>query len=285
MAHRHGTARGSPQPCSTSERTKPCTHRIMAAMTQTPTSGAGRPRDPQLEHRVQDAACQLYGRVGRAGFSVDAVAKEARVGRRHVDVDPPTPPVRGVTPSADEVIREHRVVSALADTPVPFAAAVTTCADESVLGALFQMVEFVAGHAVRTRAELAALGDGREGPARILRCALALVQLLAVLRDATLILAVEMQQRGEDDVGQPGLVVTGVRSLFPKVLPDKRIGVPIIGSSNRQARSANSTSSKPRSDMAPRQPISTKVSRATVKHPPGTTPTSLAPAADEVTHR
>jgi AcrR family transcriptional regulator len=33
-----------------------------------------------LEERVQEAACQLYGRVGWAGFSIDAVAREAPVG-------------------------------------------------------------------------------------------------------------------------------------------------------------------------------------------------------------
>lgn len=33
---------------------------------------------------MQDAACQLYGRVGWAGFSIDAVAREARVGKSSI---------------------------------------------------------------------------------------------------------------------------------------------------------------------------------------------------------
>lgn len=37
-----------------------------------------------LEQRVQDAACRLYGRVGWAGFSIDAVAREARVGKSSI---------------------------------------------------------------------------------------------------------------------------------------------------------------------------------------------------------
>jgi AcrR family transcriptional regulator len=53
-------------------------------MKQTSGTGAGRPRDPGLEQRVQDAACRLYGQVGWAGFSIDAVAREARVGKSSI---------------------------------------------------------------------------------------------------------------------------------------------------------------------------------------------------------
>jgi AcrR family transcriptional regulator len=53
-------------------------------MRQTSGAGAGRPRDPQLEQRVQDVTCRLYGQVGWAGFSIDAVAREARVGKSSI---------------------------------------------------------------------------------------------------------------------------------------------------------------------------------------------------------
>jgi len=53
-------------------------------MDQTSRAGAGRPRDPLLEQRVQDAACRLYGVAGWAGFSIDAVAREARVGKSSI---------------------------------------------------------------------------------------------------------------------------------------------------------------------------------------------------------
>ena len=66
------------------------------------------------------------------------------------------PPLHGLTPSAHDMAREYKVVAALADTAVPVARAVTLCNDESVLGAPFQMVEYVAGQVVRTRAELEA---------------------------------------------------------------------------------------------------------------------------------
>lgn len=55
------------------------------------------------------------------------------------------PPLHGLTPSAHDMAREYRVVAALQDTPVPVARTIGLCEDESVLGAPFQIVEFVAG--------------------------------------------------------------------------------------------------------------------------------------------
>ncbi|MGV0601615.1 phosphotransferase, partial [Mycolicibacterium pulveris] len=69
------------------------------------------------------------------------------------------PPLHGLTPSAHDMAREYRVVAALADTPVPVARAVTMSDDDTVLGAPFQMVEYVEGRVVRYAEELAALGD------------------------------------------------------------------------------------------------------------------------------
>ena len=69
------------------------------------------------------------------------------------------PPLHGLTPSAHGMAREYRVVAALQDTAVPVARAVTMCNDDSVLGAPFQMVDYVEGRVVRTAAELEALGD------------------------------------------------------------------------------------------------------------------------------
>jgi len=37
-----------------------------------------------MEQRVRQAACELYGRAGWAGFSIDAVAREARVGKSSI---------------------------------------------------------------------------------------------------------------------------------------------------------------------------------------------------------
>ncbi|KLO31298.1 phosphotransferase family protein [Mycobacterium haemophilum] len=69
------------------------------------------------------------------------------------------PPLHGLTPSAHDMAREYRVVAALQDTPVPVARTIALCQDDSVLGAPFQIVEFVAGQVVRRRAQLEALGS------------------------------------------------------------------------------------------------------------------------------
>lgn len=103
------------------------------------------------------------------------------------------PPLHGLTPSAHDMAREYKVVAALADTAVPVARTVTLCNDESVLGAPFQMVEYVAGQVVRSRAELEALGDERviEG------CVDGLIRVLADLH------AVDPTAVGLADFGKP----------------------------------------------------------------------------------
>jgi AcrR family transcriptional regulator len=45
---------------------------------------AGRPRDPDVDRRVADAAIMLFGETGWAGFSVEAVAKRASVGKASI---------------------------------------------------------------------------------------------------------------------------------------------------------------------------------------------------------
>jgi aminoglycoside phosphotransferase (APT) family kinase protein len=98
-----------------------------------------------------------------------------------------------LTPSAHDMAREYRVVAALANTSVPVAPPVTLCDDDSVLGAPFQMVEYVAGQVVRSRAELEALGDQRV----IEDCVDALIRVLADLH------AVDPAAVGLSDFGKP----------------------------------------------------------------------------------
>ncbi|MGA8546185.1 MAG: phosphotransferase family protein [Mycobacterium sp.] len=103
------------------------------------------------------------------------------------------PPLHGLTPSAHDMVREYKVVAALADTAVPVARAVALCDDDSVLGAPFQMVEYVGGQVVRSRAELEALGDQYV----IERCVDALIRVLAELH------AVDPTAVGLADFGKP----------------------------------------------------------------------------------
>ncbi|HZD70821.1 MAG TPA: phosphotransferase, partial [Actinomycetes bacterium] len=47
------------------------------------------------------------------------------------------PPLSGVLPSAHDMAREHRIISALRDTPVPVPEAIGLCEDPTVTGAPF----------------------------------------------------------------------------------------------------------------------------------------------------
>jgi aminoglycoside phosphotransferase (APT) family kinase protein len=103
------------------------------------------------------------------------------------------PPVHGVTPSAHDMSREYRVVSALAGTDIPVARPVTLCDDESVLGAAFTVVEYVMGQVIRTEADLAGIHDD----AVVTDCANTLVDVLADLHH------VDPRAAGLTDWGRP----------------------------------------------------------------------------------
>lgn len=102
------------------------------------------------------------------------------------------PPLHGLTPSAHDMAREYKVVAALQHTAVPVARVVALCDDVSVLGASFQIVEYVAGRVVRRRDELEALGT-----TVIEGCVEALVKVLADLH------AVDPGAVGLGDFGKP----------------------------------------------------------------------------------
>ena len=55
------------------------------------------------------------------------------------------PPLAHVLPTAHDMVREFRVTSALAGTPVPVAEPIALCADPAVLGAQFYLMSFVDG--------------------------------------------------------------------------------------------------------------------------------------------
>lgn len=58
------------------------------------------------------------------------------------------PPTGHVLASAHDMAREHRIIAALADTPVPVPPAIGLCQDESVNGADFYVMGFVDGEIV-----------------------------------------------------------------------------------------------------------------------------------------
>jgi aminoglycoside phosphotransferase (APT) family kinase protein len=66
------------------------------------------------------------------------------------------PPLQGVLPSAHDMSREHRVLSALAATPVPVPATLGLCQDPSVTGAPFYVMAHVDGVVARDEPTVAA---------------------------------------------------------------------------------------------------------------------------------
>ena len=69
------------------------------------------------------------------------------------------PPISHVLSTAHDMSREHRVISALRDTPVPVPAALGFCADESVNERPFYVMGFVEGHVFRAVAQTEAILD------------------------------------------------------------------------------------------------------------------------------
>ncbi|MTD53431.1 phosphotransferase family protein [Amycolatopsis pithecellobii] len=102
------------------------------------------------------------------------------------------PPLGHVLPTAHDMTREHRVISALRPTAVPVPATITLCQDTQVIGAPFYVMEFVAGSAYRYADRLEPLG-----PQRTAAIADALLRTLVELH------AVDPESVGLGDFGRP----------------------------------------------------------------------------------
>jgi aminoglycoside phosphotransferase (APT) family kinase protein len=112
---------------------------------------------------------QIAGGRSNLTYRVDDAAGASWVLRR--------PPLHGVLPSAHDMAREHRVMAALASTPVPVPATFGLCQDPSVTGAPFYVMAYVDGVVPRDEATVAASLDE---PARA-RAADSLVDALVAL--------------------------------------------------------------------------------------------------------
>ncbi|WP_137990319.1 phosphotransferase family protein [Streptomyces vilmorinianum] len=102
------------------------------------------------------------------------------------------PPLGHVLATAHDMKREHRVISALHGTAVPVPEPVLLCEDDTVLGAPFYVMEFVAGTPYRSAEQLAPLG-----PERTREAVLGLVDTLVDLH------AVDPAAVGLGDFGRP----------------------------------------------------------------------------------
>jgi aminoglycoside phosphotransferase (APT) family kinase protein len=115
------------------------------------------------------AVHQIAGGRSNLTYRVDDAAGASWVLRR--------PPLHGVLPSAHDMAREHRVIAALAGTPVPVPATFGLCQDPSVTGAPFYVMAYVDGVVPRDEVGVAASLDE---PARA-RAADSLVDALVAL--------------------------------------------------------------------------------------------------------
>src|SRR5450759_1735361 len=61
------------------------------------------------------------------------------------------PPLAHVLPTAHDMVREWRVISALQTTTIPVPRTVVLCEDATVIGEPFYVLDFVDGHVVRDR--------------------------------------------------------------------------------------------------------------------------------------
>ncbi|CAM3894941.1 phosphotransferase family protein [Nocardiopsis gilva] len=102
------------------------------------------------------------------------------------------PPLGHVLPTAHDMAREHRVITALAPTPVPVPGTVLYCDDPEVIGARFYVMDHVEGTPHRAAHHLAQLGAGRTRA-----IALAMIDTLVDLH------AVDPAAVGLADFGRP----------------------------------------------------------------------------------
>ncbi|MBB6171422.1 aminoglycoside phosphotransferase (APT) family kinase protein [Nocardiopsis mwathae] len=122
---------------------------------------------------------------GRSNLTYDVTD-----GHRHWVVR--RPPLGHVLPTAHDMSREHRVVTALAPTPVPVPGTVLYCDDPEVIGASFYVMERVVGTPYREADRLARLG-----PRRTRNIAHAMIDTLVDLH------AVDPAAVGLGDFGRP----------------------------------------------------------------------------------
>ncbi|MEU8245972.1 phosphotransferase family protein [Nonomuraea sp. NPDC048916] len=141
-----------------------------------------------MAENVPDAGEPLSASLisgGKSNLTYLIEARERRVVLRR-------PPLGHVLPTAHDMRREWRVISALAPTPVPVPDPVAFCGDEDVIGAPFYLMGHVEGAAVRTRAEL-----GDPAPEETRRLSERLAEVLAAIH------AVDYREVGLGDFGRP----------------------------------------------------------------------------------
>ena len=124
----------------------------MSSIVDTPQEAAELELAPLLVRRPLEAYLDAHG-LGEGPIEAETIGE----GHSNVTFEisrgedswvlrrPPRPPL---PPSAHDVLREARLLSAVESAPVRTPRVLATCADESVIGAPFYVMERVAGHVI-----------------------------------------------------------------------------------------------------------------------------------------
>lgn len=121
----------------------------MSGESETPAGIAVAPVTAWMERNIEGARAPfrfelITGGRSNLTYRVDDAAGNELVLRR--------PPLGAVLATAHDMAREHRIISAVAKSNVPVAPALGVCEDESVNGAPFYIMRFVAGRVLSTAA-------------------------------------------------------------------------------------------------------------------------------------
>jgi aminoglycoside phosphotransferase (APT) family kinase protein len=145
------------------------------------------------------------------------------------------PPLGHVLPTAHDMAREYKVLTALAPTAVPVPATLAFCDDVAVNDAPFYVMELVDGRILRTGTEIATL---TKDEAR--RCSEELIDVLAAIH------AVDYEAVGLVDFGHPdGYVERQVRRWGEQWERSKTRELPAIDELARRLRAALPVSPPP----------------------------------------
>jgi len=128
------------------------------------------------------------------------------------------PPLGHVLATAHDVAREHRIITALAPTPVPVAPSIGLCTDEAVNGAPFYVMEHVDGIVARDTE-----AGGQLSPGARRRAGAALVEVLASIHE------VDVDAVGLGDLGRREAYVERQLSRWSRQWEATRDGeVPVV---------------------------------------------------------
>ena len=145
------------------------------------------------------------------------------------------PPLGHVLPTAHDMVREYKVLTALASTNVPVPRTFALCEDTEVNGATFYVMEQVDGIIYRDGAALASLA-----PADARRCSEVLVDVLAEIH------GVDYDSVGLGDFGHPdGFLERQVRRWGEQWERSKTRELPGVDELARRLRAALPTSGPP----------------------------------------